>query len=180
MENKTVKKGEIYLCCLEKSNGSVQYGYRPVLVIQTNEINKYSTTAIVASITSKIKKEQYPTHILIGEECGLLKPSMVELEQMLTVDVNYSLRKYIGEVTDPDKLHEIRRGLAMVFDKPFLDKCIMSLCEECLAKLKTNPDLLIRRIDPLDKNKTHCECCNSKSGYYYAIVNKSADRIFKN
>ena len=55
-------------------------GVRPVLVIQADNFNANAPTVIVASITSVIKKRDLPSHIILGEDFGLTKPSMVLLE----------------------------------------------------------------------------------------------------
>ena len=52
MEDRNVKRGDIYHADLDPVFGSEQGGYRPVLVIQNNIGNKYSPTVIVAAITS--------------------------------------------------------------------------------------------------------------------------------
>ena len=55
MEDRNVRRGDIYHADLDPVFGSEQGGYRPVLVIQNNIGNKYSPTVIVAAITSKEK-----------------------------------------------------------------------------------------------------------------------------
>ena len=57
MEDRNVRRGDIYHADLDPVFGSEQGGYRPVLVIQNNIGNKYSPTVIVAAITSKEKKK---------------------------------------------------------------------------------------------------------------------------
>lgn len=56
MEDRNVRRGDIYHADLDPVFGSEQGGYRPVLVIQNNIGNKYSPTVIVAAITSKEKR----------------------------------------------------------------------------------------------------------------------------
>ena len=54
---KEIKRGEIYYVNLEPVVGSEQGGTRPVLIIQNNAGNKYSSTTIIAAaITSKSAK----------------------------------------------------------------------------------------------------------------------------
>ncbi len=78
-------RGEIYYADLSPVVGSEQGGYRPVLVLQNNKGNKYSTTIIIAPISSRITKSCLPTHVLI-EHDSLDKKSMVLLEQIRTID----------------------------------------------------------------------------------------------
>ena len=46
-----MNRGEIYYADLSPVIGSEQGGYRPVLILQNNKGNKYSTTVIVAPIS---------------------------------------------------------------------------------------------------------------------------------
>ena len=85
MEDRNVRRGDIYHADLDPVFGSEQGGYRPVLVIQNNIGNKYSPTVIVAAITSK-EKMKLPTHIAVPEMEGLEKDSVVLLEQLRTLD----------------------------------------------------------------------------------------------
>lgn len=52
--NNTYFRGEIYYANLGKGIGSEQEGYRPVLIIQNNVGNRFSSTVIVAAISSRI------------------------------------------------------------------------------------------------------------------------------
>lgn len=82
-----IRRGEIYMTYLEKTCGSVQYGERPVLIIQNNKGNKYSPTTIVAPITSRLGKSPLPTHIdIISSE--LPKKSIILLEQITTISAD--------------------------------------------------------------------------------------------
>lgn len=84
--NTEVKRGQIWYANLPKEEiGSVQSGRRPVLITQTNALNRKSTTVIVAIITSKLKKQDYPTHVVLPEGIRLPKASMVEAEQRKTI-----------------------------------------------------------------------------------------------
>ncbi len=89
-------RGEIYYADLSPVIGSEQGGYRPVLIVQNNKGNKFSTTIIVAPISSKMTKNPLPTHVVIENEC-LEKKSMVLLEQIRTID-KQRIRDKVGEV----------------------------------------------------------------------------------
>lgn len=65
-----VKRGDIYfadLTGIEHHCGSEQTGWRPVMIVQNDVGNYYSTTTIIATITSKIKGSQ-PTHVYLEIE----------------------------------------------------------------------------------------------------------------
>ena len=80
-----MNRGEIYYADLSPVIGSEQGGYRPVLILQNNKGNKYSTTVIVAPISSRMTKNDFPTHVII-EPIFLEKKSVILLEQIRTID----------------------------------------------------------------------------------------------
>lgn len=80
-----MNRGEIYYADLSPVVGSEQGGYRPVLILQNNKGNKYSTTVIVAPVSSRMTKNDLPTHVII-EENFLEKKSVILLEQIRTID----------------------------------------------------------------------------------------------
>jgi mRNA interferase MazF len=83
----TIHRGDIYLADLAPVVGSEQGGIRPVLIIQNDIGNQHSPTVIAAVITGQIKHRYLPTHVLLeAPGCGLLKKSMVMLEQLRTLD----------------------------------------------------------------------------------------------
>ena len=94
-----IKRGDIYLADLGKGYGSEQGGIRPVLVVQNNKGNKYSTTLLVACITSKAhSKNHLPTHYIIPKDVGLKYDSMVMMEQIKVIDESRII-KFIGKLT---------------------------------------------------------------------------------
>lgn len=86
MKEKTICRGDLFYYDFGTRTGSVQSGTRPVLVIQADDYNRNAPTIIVAAVTGVIKKRYLPSHILLGQEFGLKKPSMVLLEQLQTVN----------------------------------------------------------------------------------------------
>ena len=52
-----------------------------------------------------MKKKYLPSHIILGEDFGLKKPSMVLLEQIQTVNKD-ELTDYIGSVND-ERLYSV-------------------------------------------------------------------------
>ena len=105
MKEKMICRGDLFYYDFGDNSGSVQSGERPVLVVQADDYNQNAPTIIVAAVTSVIKKRYLPSHIILGEEFGLKKPSMVLLEQIRTVN-REDLREYIGTVDD-DKLFRV-------------------------------------------------------------------------
>lgn len=96
----TIKRGEIYYADLSPVVGSEQGGIRPVLILQNDTGNKFSSTTIVAPITSVPKKKSQPTHIFI--DCDFLESeSVVLLEQIRTIDKK-RLSDRLGQLSQTD------------------------------------------------------------------------------
>lgn len=97
-------RGDIYYCDLGKENivGSEQRGTRPVLIIQNDIGNKFSTTVIVAMITTK-DKNLLPTHVDLYGYKNLQPKCTVLLEQIRTVDKR-RLREKVTIVSAEDML----------------------------------------------------------------------------
>ena len=109
-----VKRGDIFYADLSPVVGSEQGGVRPVLIIQNDVGNKYSPTVIVAAITYQINKAKLPTHIeLNANEYGLIKDSVVLMEQVRTIDKK-RLKEKIGHIND-ELLFKIDEALTISF-----------------------------------------------------------------
>lgn len=107
----SVLRNEIWFTKLGIQNGSIQGGTRPVYIIQNDVGNKFSTTTIVAPITSKMSKNKLPTHILISpEESGLKTESLILCEQIKTINQDDLFEK-VGTITDTNKIAEINKAL---------------------------------------------------------------------
>lgn len=84
---------------------SVQDGYRPILIVSNDTANSHSDTLTVVPLTSKMKKQHLPTHVMLRTtECDFLQNrSMVLAEQITTIGKN-QLRNYVGRVIDEQKI----------------------------------------------------------------------------
>lgn len=178
-KNQKVKRGEIYLHDFGSNAGSIQNGVRPVLVVQCDEGNQASTTTVVAALTSVIKKRYLPSHIILGDKFGLKEPSMVMLEQLKTVNQS-ELVEYIGFVDSEYLLRKVNYGLKKALglwvDKPQKHKGdVRCLCGKCLEDYKSNPDYIVKRLDPFAKVKQKCDKCQN-DGYDYIVLDTSRNR----
>ena len=82
MSDIPVRRGQIWYADLpDEEIGSVQSGRRPVLVTQSDRLNRNSTTVVVAIITSRLKRIDDPAHVVLPIMKGLPLQSMVEAEQ---------------------------------------------------------------------------------------------------
>ena len=106
-----MNRGDIYYIDLPKSIGSIQSGIRPVIILQNNIGNTYSTTTIVACITSK-KKKRIPTHCFIPRVGGLKRNSIVLCEQIFTVE-KQNLKQYVGTITNNRTLNRLNKCIQL-------------------------------------------------------------------
>lgn len=174
---RNVKWGDIFVCNLGNMKGSVEFGVRPVMVVQTNRLNCNGPTVTVAIITSVLKKTDMNTHVLLDANCGLSKQSMVMLEQIRTVDNAEELLNYVGRVTDEETILQIKAGLRYQFglerkSKPKRTGLILSLCPKCRTEFFNVQENILRRIDPLQTVKELCDKCQTGYGYDYLIVKR--------
>ncbi|MGB9858519.1 MAG: type II toxin-antitoxin system PemK/MazF family toxin [Moorellaceae bacterium] len=103
------KRGEIHLVDWSPGRGSEQAGIRPALIIQNDVGNEHSPTTIVAAVSTRVKKV-YPFHVLITpEESGLDRPSVVKLEQLMTIDKTRLVKK-VGTLSE-EKMEEVDRAI---------------------------------------------------------------------
>lgn len=79
--DRQVRIGEVYLMNFS-GQGNEQKGWRPGIVFQNNLGNTHSPNIIALPLTSSLKKQNQPTHVVIpaNEYTGLAKDSMVLCE----------------------------------------------------------------------------------------------------
>ena len=157
MKEKMICRGDLFYYDFGDNSGSVQSGERPVLVVQADDYNQNAPTIIVAAVTSVIKKRYLPSHIILGEEFGLKKPSMVLLEQIRTVN-REDLREYIGTVDDDKLFRQINATLKKTF-----------------GLWVYKPDYIVRRLDPFAKRKDRCDKCDG-DGWDYVVTDRYSSK----
>lgn len=182
MENKNingkVQRGEIYLYDFGNNGRSIQNGVRPALVVQCNEGNAASSTTIIAAMTSIIKKQYLPSHIILGDQFGLKEPSMVMLEQLKTVNQSDFI-EYIGKIDDEHYMKKInigiKKAMGLWVDKPLHKPAsVRCLCPKCLQDYKTSGSYIVRRVDPFVRVKEKCDKCEGY-GYDYLVIERSKE-----
>lgn len=110
------KCGEIWMCKLEKKEGSIQSGYRPVFVISNDKNNTYSTTLNIIPITSRQSKKNLPVHVKLYsyKDYGLSVPSTMLVEQIMTINLE-DMDKKLGAISDNETLKHISDAIAIQF-----------------------------------------------------------------
>jgi len=82
-----IRRGDIFIADLDPVIGSEQGGIRPVLIVQNERGNRFSPTVICTAMTSKISKNDLPTHVWISaQDSGLARDSLVLCEQIRTLE----------------------------------------------------------------------------------------------
>lgn len=175
MQKKNIERGDIFYLDFGNREGSVQSGARPVVVVQDDLFNRNAPTVIVACVTAVIKKRYLPSHIYLGEEYGLKKPSIVLLEQIQTVNKD-DLTDYIGHIDDKKTMKLINSSLKKTFGMWFYKKVdernVRCLCPACLNSYLNSGSYIVRRKDIFAKEKDKCDLCD-RPGWDYEITERS-------
>lgn len=105
-----ISRGEIYLANLAPAGAHEPADPRPVLIVQNDIGNQYSSATIVAGITVLITKRRLPTHVEVSaRESGLAKDGVILLEQLLTV-AKERLVRHVGSLS-AERMAEVNRAL---------------------------------------------------------------------
>ena len=94
--------------------GSMRNFGRPAVVLQNDKGNTFSNTTIVAFITSKLKRRDIPTHVIL-EGYKLWKPSMLLMEQIATVT-----KELVSSKIDrlrPEDIRRVEQALDISLDR---------------------------------------------------------------
>ena len=78
------RRGEVYWVDFGQPRGSEQGGRRPALIVQNDLGNQASSVTIVAALTSRPMRREYPFHVHVGAPL-LPKEGTVLCEQIRTV-----------------------------------------------------------------------------------------------
>ena len=86
---------------MQTPHGHVVAGNHPAIVIQNDAGNEHSNNLIIAYITSQLKRLELPTHVVLQWYGGLKKVSVVQTEQLATIDKG-DVISVIDHLTDAD------------------------------------------------------------------------------
>jgi mRNA interferase MazF len=109
-----IRRGEIWWASLDEPRGSEPGYRRPVVIASSNEFNQsIINTVIVAIVTSNVRLSNAPGNFSITrKESGLLKESVVNVSQVLTLDKSFLSNK-VGKLSR-DKILLLNEGLKLV------------------------------------------------------------------
>lgn len=109
-----IKQGEIYFADLNPVKGHEQAGFRPVLILQNDILNKNLHTVVVVPITKNIKAKGYLTTYFLEKKISKLPADSVALLfQIRTIDKN-RLKKRIIQLSH-QTMHEMKRQTFLIF-----------------------------------------------------------------
>jgi mRNA interferase MazF len=103
-------RGDVYLADLNPSRGSEQAGIRPVIIIQRDTLDRFTTTVVVVPLTSNLRRAKIPGTIVIPlGEGGLTQESVVLCYQIVVIDRQRLMRK-LGTLS-PNYLFMLKEAL---------------------------------------------------------------------
>jgi mRNA interferase MazF len=104
-----MKQCEIWYVDLNPVKGSEQQGFRPVVIISGNMLNKYLRTVIICPLTTKVKR--YKGNIVLepNDENGLSKISEILIFHIRSISKE-RLVKRIGKIST-EQLNALKQGL---------------------------------------------------------------------
>ena len=174
--NQTIKRGDIFYYDFGENKGSIQSGLRPVLCLQADNFNAKAPTIIVAAVTTVIKKQYLPSHVILPDDTGLKQPSMVLLEQIRAINKD-DLKNKVGFLEDEQTWRKINNAVKKTFGlwvyRPERTGDIRCLCQNCLKDYMTNGSYVVKRLDPFAREKDRCFKCENL-GYDYLIYDKKS------
>lgn len=106
-----IYRGDVFFADLNPVVGSEIGGYRPVVILQNDIGNRFSTT-VIAAATSRSKTAPLPTHVRLGtDDGGLTGYTTILLEQIRTLDKR-RLRQFVGHLSD-ENIQRINKAAAI-------------------------------------------------------------------
>lgn len=96
-----VKRGDIVLVSFD-GIGSEQRGLRPAVILQNDTGNQYSTTVLVAPLTTKMSKANIPTHVFLTRERTSLRADSTVLTEQIRVMDKCRLLRRVASVSEDD------------------------------------------------------------------------------
>ncbi len=110
-----IKRGSVYLACLDPAVGNEISKTRPVVVVSNDKSNTFSGTVTVLPISSGSLKKIYPFEVFLQKGKGNLpKNSKVKANQIRTLDKS-RIVKFIGDL-DKSDIERIQKALMIHLD----------------------------------------------------------------
>jgi mRNA interferase MazF len=110
-----IKQYEIWMANLNPRVGTETGKTRPVVIIQTDILNKFHPSTIVCPITTNVKLDANILRVHLSKGSARLKEDCdIMIDQIRSID-NKRLIKKIGDL-DQDKIDIVKENLTIVLD----------------------------------------------------------------
>ncbi len=110
-----IKQFEIWIADLNPRMGTETGKIRPVLIVQTDLLNKEHPSTVICPITTNVKLDTEILRVhLKKSKFGLKEDCDIMIDQVRAID-NKRLMKRVGEV-DSDTVDKVRENLKIVLD----------------------------------------------------------------
>ena len=107
--------GHVYIADLNPRFGTESGKTRPVVVVQTDALNRHHPSTIVCPLTTRVADFANPLRVAVPKGVsGLGHPSDILVDQIKAID-NRRLRRKIGPLPDP-YIGELRHKLLLILD----------------------------------------------------------------
>lgn len=93
-------RGEVWYADLSPTQGSEQAGRRPVLVVQNDAVNRFTTTVVTVPLTTNLRRAALPSCVQVAAgEGGLTAASVALCHQLRALDTG-RLRGKQGQMSE--------------------------------------------------------------------------------
>lgn len=110
-----MKRGDIYLVCLDPVHGREQQGTRPVLIVTHESFNRLTGTPVVLPITSGGNFARYQGFAASLDGTGLQTTGVIRCDQPRTIDIQQRKGKKLESVPDY-VIEDVMARLQALFD----------------------------------------------------------------
>lgn len=120
-----MQRGDIYFVNLSPIQGREQAGYRPVLVVSADAINRQPlvVTVVVGTSASRVSRN-YPTNVRVtAAECGLPHDTVFLCFQLRSLDPVRFIDQQTGQprrvgTLPTNRMQEVEQALKLVLQLP--------------------------------------------------------------
>ena len=113
-----MKRGDVFLADLKPTRGSEQSGFRPVVVVSRDAINRSSPVVVVVPCTSWTRERRiYPSQVVVQTPEGGLRGDSIALGEQVRAITRDRLSERWGSL-DPATLRRVDQALLVALDLP--------------------------------------------------------------
>lgn len=110
-----MNKGDVYFADLDSTLGSEQTGSRPVIIVQSDLINRYTRTIVAIPLTTNLNRAGIPGCIVIRQGDGGLSQDSIALCYQIRVLDKSRLKTRLGKIS-PATIKNLEDALKITFD----------------------------------------------------------------